>query len=904
MKIFKLKYNHYSKCLIFIALFFMSSLVFSQDNKKKEVYSKDKYQELLNRAKDIKSNDTSIFLLNKIISSIDNPKESIYINAIYQKALRFYKSYKTDSALRNFQIVTKLSSQENLNLIEVKSLNLIGLLYKKKGDYNKCIKYILDSNKKAKLFGIKDREAATLNNLGLIYRELGAYDKSLNYITKAYVLYKKLGDTLSLMSTMNNLGLVNKDLKDYDKAFDFYLKTLALANRRNNIAHKSRIYINLGVLYSEQKKYEKALDYYFKALKLKKIINNDYQLAINYSNIADVYIKLKEYSKAVEFHKKAIKSLGDKGSLKDNISFNNNLAHSYIFNKQYDLAYKHLKKSSELLDKIKSSEINYKLLSETNNLLSIYYQKINNYKKALHYNILYDKYKDSLSNRKLLDEIAKQKANFDFLSQKVELERLTSETKLNNVISLKQKEELKNDKFIFVGIIIILIIGIISFYIVNRQLKKNKKATKLLQKNRKLLLKKNYEITLQNNEIKSQTEQLYGINDDLMQLKTAIDETDNAVVILDKEGNFEWGNKGFDKLYDVDFNEFIKKYPNILEASKKSSNYEQMSSVIKKCIKEKTSGSYEFATFNKKGDKIWIQTNIKAVTDISGNIQNLIVIDTDISDKVKIGRLLEQKNFKLEKQKEEIDASLRYAQTIQKAILPAPLTMRKNNDFFLIYMPKDIVSGDFYWFSSPKDCPYTFFAVVDCTGHGVPGAFMSMIGARMLNFIVSEKKISEPAEILEQMHISVNIALKQKDTGNRDGMDISLCRFEKTDNDEKEVVFSGAKQSIYYSKNGKLIKLRGDVKTIGGHYYDDASFTNKKFTLASNDMVYMLTDGYIDQDSPESKKIGSANVYKLLEKVHTLPLKQQKDVLIKYLNNHKKETQQRDDITFLGIKIE
>lgn len=900
MKLFNLKYNFQLKWIFFI----VSSFVFTHSFSQNKNSLSNKNQILLENAIDIKQNDSAILILNKLISSIKNEEDSVYIKSIYWKAYKFYRLYQNDSALTYFEKANKLSSKYKIKKIEVKTLNYIGLIFKKKGDYNNCLKYLLKSSEKANEYNIKNREAASLNNLGLIYRELGSYDKSLDYLTKAYFIYKQIEDTLSLMSTMNNLGLVNKDLKDYKHAYKYYIKTLALANRINNIKHKSRIYLNLGVLYGEQNKFDKALEYYFKSLKLKKIINDEYQLAINYSNIADIYIKIKDYQKAISYHKKAIKALGNKGSIKDNISYNNNIANAYIQNKQYKFAYKHLLISEKLLETHDIKETNYKLLSNTNQLISLYFQKTKNYKKALEYNLLYSKYKDSLSNWELLNKIAKQKAKLDFQSQKAELQQLKSQTELNNIISQKQKEALKNDKFIFLGTTIILIIGLISFLIVKIQLDKKKKATKLLKENRKLLLKKNYEITLQNNEIKSQTEQLYGINDDLMQLKTAIDETDNVVVILDKEGNFEWGNKGFDRLYDIDFNDFIKKYPNILDASKNSSNYEMMSSVIKKCINEKASGSYEFSTFNRSGKKIWIQTNIKAVTDISGNIQNIIVIDTDISEKVQVGRLLEQKNFKLEKQKEEIDASLRYAQTIQKAILPAPLTMRKDNDFFLIYLPKDIVSGDFYWFSDPKDSPYTFFAVVDCTGHGVPGAFMSMIGARMLNFIVSEKNIYDPAEILEQMHISVNVALKQKDTGNKDGMDISICRFEKTTSKQKSIVFSGAKQSIYYYKNNRLTRLRGDNKTIGGHFYDEVEFTNKKFTLSSNDMIYMLTDGYIDQDSPNGKKIGSPNIFKLLKKVAPYPLKQQKHVLLEFLNSHKEKTHQRDDITFLGIKID
>ena len=119
-------------------------------------------------------------------------------------------------------------------------------------------------------------------------------------------------------------------------------------------------------------------------------------------------------------------------------------------------------------------------------------------------------------------------------------------------------------------------------------------------------------------------------------------------------------------------------------------------------------------------------------------------------------------------------------------------------------------------------------------------------------------------------------------------------------------MFSGAKQSIYYykSEQKELIKIRGDIKTVGGHHYENVEFTNKSFTLSENDMLYLLTDGYIDQDSPEGKKIGSPGVVNLLNKIALLPVKQQKDIILKYLDSHKKDVHQRDDITFLGIKIE
>ncbi|MCD6556284.1 MAG: SpoIIE family protein phosphatase, partial [Bacteroidales bacterium] len=451
-----------------------------------------------------------------------------------------------------------------------------------------------------------------------------------------------------------------------------------------------------------------------------------------------------------------------------------------------------------------------------------------------------------------------------------------------------------------------ILLGIFLTIFIFRQLRIKNKLYIAIKKNRKIVLEKNYEIIQQNEEIKSQTEQMYQINEDLMHLKTAVDETNNAVVMLDNKGNFEWGNKGFDKLYDISFKEFSKKYPNILEASKKATNYVEMSRVIRNTIKNKTSGSYEFSTLNKKGEKIWIKTNIKAITDLKGEIQSIIVIDTDITDKVQTSRLLEMKNYELEKQREEINSSLRYAKTIQNAILPTHGNMHSQNDFFLIYLPKDIVSGDFYWFSAKDDSPYIFYAVVDCTGHGVPGAFMSMIGARLLNYIVSEKNINLPSEILEQMNLSVKLALKQKLSGNKDGMDISLIRLEKTPDKKTKIIFSGAKQSLFiYSKRENTVtKIRGDIKTIGGYFDDDIPFTNKKITTEKDDVIYLLSDGIIDQNSPDGKKIGTSGFQKILTEIAELPLQEQKEKITEILNSHKKETNQRDDITILGIKID
>ncbi|NJK84959.1 MAG: SpoIIE family protein phosphatase [Bacteroidales bacterium] len=155
--------------------------------------------------------------------------------------------------------------------------------------------------------------------------------------------------------------------------------------------------------------------------------------------------------------------------------------------------------------------------------------------------------------------------------------------------------------------------------------------------------------------------------------------------------------------------------------------------------------------------------------------------------------------------------------TIQQAMLPDETMLKEYFNPFIIYRPKDIVSGDFYWFSPGFNGKY-FIAVVDCTGHGVPGAFMSMIGNRLLSEIVNERKIEDPKQVLEFLNDEIRLALRQEKTDNNDGMDISFCSFEKQARIELKMIFSGAKRTAYIinQNSGGLISLKGDRKSIGG----------------------------------------------------------------------------------------
>jgi len=264
----------------------------------------------------------------------------------------------------------------------------------------------------------------------------------------------------------------------------------------------------------------------------------------------------------------------------------------------------------------------------------------------------------------------------------------------------------------------------------------------------------------------------------------------------------------------------------------------------------------------------------------------------------------------LEMQYKATQDSIRYAKTIQNAILPLEENIAKKLNAFILFRPKSIVSGDFYWFANltAKEgfSEKTFLATVDCTGHGVPGAFMSMIGSRLLNEIVNERHITNTDEILTALHKGIIKSLKQEQTDNPDGMDICLCRFEKND-ENTDVYFSGAKRPLLYKikEQSSVLILKGDRKSIGGikKTKREVEFTEQKITLRKGDSLYLTSDGYADQCNQNREKIGRHSFENLILENADKPVVEQNIAFNNFLDSYKNTAEQRDDITVIGIKL-
>jgi serine phosphatase RsbU (regulator of sigma subunit) len=256
------------------------------------------------------------------------------------------------------------------------------------------------------------------------------------------------------------------------------------------------------------------------------------------------------------------------------------------------------------------------------------------------------------------------------------------------------------------------------------------------------------------------------------------------------------------------------------------------------------------------------------------------------------------KSREIEEKNKDITASIRYAERIQRAMLPKEDTFKET---FVLFMPKDIVSGDFYWMYDNGD--WQFIAVVDCTGHGVPGAFMSIIGHNSLNKVVREYGLTRPSAIVDQLNNEVMKALMQRhEKAINDGMDLALIAFNKKN---FTLEFAGAYNPLYVVRKGEVFVYKGDRFPIGMTTLDEKkNFTNQLVDIQPGDMVYMCSDGYADQfGSADIKKYKSGNVKKLLSSIWNLPVNEQKERLESEILTWKGELPQVDDILFIGTKI-
>ncbi|MBP7809504.1 MAG: SpoIIE family protein phosphatase [Bacteroidia bacterium] len=259
--------------------------------------------------------------------------------------------------------------------------------------------------------------------------------------------------------------------------------------------------------------------------------------------------------------------------------------------------------------------------------------------------------------------------------------------------------------------------------------------------------------------------------------------------------------------------------------------------------------------------------------------------------------ILQKEN--LEIKNKEITDSITYAKRIQTAILPPDSILKKHlKDFFILYLPKDVVAGDFYWLEHVNDV--VLFAAADCTGHGVPGAMVSVVCNNALNRSVREEGLTEPGKILDRTREIIVHEFGKSNEDVKDGMDISLCALNtKT----LEFKWAGANNPLWFIRNGELMEIKPDKQPIG-QYFNSTPFTTHTTKLQTNDVLYLSTDGYQDQFGGEKgKKFKASNLKQMLLSHHNKSLVEQKNIILNSFVKWKGKNEQVDDVCVVGVKI-
>ncbi len=308
---------------------------------------------------------------------------------------------------------------------------------------------------------------------------------------------------------------------------------------------------------------------------------------------------------------------------------------------------------------------------------------------------------------------------------------------------------------------------------------------------------------------------------------------------------------------------------------------------------ETVSSEMDFPT--EMGKRI-MQVNAIPEFDEQKNIESVLVVSHDITERKEIELEIQNKNKK-------INDSINYAKRIQNAILPnSRLIGKVLPDSFILYKPRDVVSGDFPWFVQIKND--IFIAAVDCTGHGVPGALLSLIGYFLLNDIVRSRKITEPGKILDLLDEGVTQTLRQDqdDSATKDGMDIALCRI---NTEARTVEYAGAHRPLYFMKGGVMDEVKGNKFPIGGGIYkNQTNFTTTKLELGKGDSFYFSSDGFPDQfGGPEVRKFGPKKTREIIERVHKNPMQEAAQVFDTEWEAWKGDHKQTDDVLLIGIKL-
>lgn len=699
------------------------------------------------------------------------------------------------------------------------------------------------------------RRIDLMNEIALQYVNTAEQDSVMKYANEAMALSEKKQYGKGIAECHKRIAVVFFDKNDYDNALKHYTESYNYYSKTRDYLNIALLQTSIGNVYQNKNQLEKALEYFLNSIKIldslaitdKDNIDIARAKGSNLNNIGNVHYFLGDYKKTEEYYKQSMQIYLD---INDKV----NLANSYSNLGMIARVQKDLVKSIEYRKKalaVFTESGNKEGMAYCNlGLGNTFYEMKNLSKTLFHFNEALSLYNEMGSKKGAL--MIYLNLGEIFASSDQYKESINSIEKAEQLAKeINSNEYLKDVYWAFTNVY------------------------KLMGDYRKAL---DYSLLFT------------GIKDSLF-------NTQSRQMLAEMQTRYETEKKEKE-------NELLKKESRLqqLEIAKKEAEALQQKILLIASISFAVilAGFLFFVLrlfIQKKKANILLKRRNHEVSLQKEEIQSQrdeIITQRD---------MLSQQKGHIEFIHKEITDSIHYARRIQQAILPPSYYIQQIvKDHFILYKPKDVVSGDFYFFDKVDD--KLIFGAVDCTGHGVPGAMMSVIGYNWIVQAVREKIIVSPDKILSFLDAGVNNTLRQTsgESGVKDSMDLAICTVNFS---TSEVQYAGAYNSMYYTQNNQIIEIKADKKPIGVN--EDGvtdTFTNNIVQLTPGDMVYLFSDGYPDQfGGPKGKKFKYKPLTDILLKIHKEPLHRQREVLDKTLVNWQGDLEQVDDILVIGVRI-
>ncbi len=698
--------------------------------------------------------------------------------------------------------------------------------------------------------------ASCYKSIGVIYYYQNDYQQSLENYFKCLNLSKEINEVELTAGILNNIGQVYYLLGNFDLALEKCTESLKLEEQLKNDLQIAKVLNMISIIHQEQGKYPLALENYFRSLKIYEERNDKEGISDVYNNIGLTYMYQGTYDQSLDYY---FKGLAISEELTDSTIRYRKIANAYL---NIGSIYDYQEDYEKALDYFNRSILIFKTLDEKFNLSFAYdyigriYHKKKNYDQALEY------YFNGLEICEEIDDQVGVGLSYTNIGESYARQGEYSKALDYLFISLKISEENGNV---------------------------NNTATNCLNIGEIYFELGNYSKSLQYLNRSKQ------IGNEIGALEAEKDASEALSRTYSKLNNYKLAYENhvlFKTLFDK-----LKSDENVKSIAQREMQYEF----------DKKQKQQKFEEAQKKAARDAERKRERLIRFIFIIIITFVMVfaffmlrSYQIIKKSNI--LLAQQRDQITEQKQSITDSIIYAKRIQTAVLPSPDYAEEIlSEHFILFKPRDIVSGDFFWMTQRQG--KSIIVAADCTGHGVPGAFMSMLGVSFLNEIVNKNETSQANLILNQLRAAVKKTLDQtgKKDEAKDGMDLALCIF---DYENKKMQYAGAYNPLYLYRNNELIETKADKMPIGIHIKEKESFTNHEFDLQKDDTFYIFSDGFVDQFGGEKgQKFKSKKFKELLLGIQDRSLKEQKEILDITIENWRGDFEQLDDICVVGIRI-